>query len=223
MPDDESAPPSAVVGAPPKRVVRNLDAQQPYLAYFLETCPRGVARRLSQSAGPYGVMTSFKLSEMALNALHKYVAQPNSGRNMIVCGEAKVGKTTLACSLAAQMAAQHEIAAWYCDAAVVLQERATSTAFENAVNAQLLVLDELVWDYNYTEWVHNKLHALINRRANMDRPTIFVATASADAMQAVLGDFLWGRISDRALLVHMSGKSLYQPPQPIRVRSAFGS
>ncbi len=104
---------------------------------------------------------------------------PQSSRNLLMLGDAGLGKTHLALSIANE-ALRAGCSVVYCSAAGILRQiesehfdrTSAENTLENLKSCQLLVLDDLGAEF-VTPFVVSALYDLINSRINARRPTVY--------------------------------------------------
>jgi DNA replication protein DnaC len=135
-------------------------------------------------------------------------AMAPDGRNLLVLGPVGVGKTH---ALAAACRAQHMADP---DATVVfapvvelfddLRPGGPVGRLRDCTDATLLALDDLAAERD-TDWTHERLYAIINRRWMEARPTACTTNLPPEQLHQQLGERMYSRLVGDAVVVRLAG------------------
>lgn len=131
-----------------------------------------------------------------------------TGLNLIICGNGKVGtgKTHLACAVA-QAAMQKGIPARFINVVSMIAEIKEDFDISKFADIELLIIDDLGKEKS-TEWVCETIYGIINKRYEAMKPTVItteVCMADMAAQYQEKGKAILSRISEDFKLITLDG------------------
>lgn len=180
------------------------------------------AKLLIRSFATYRAETGDLSKALAktLKWVEKYERCARDGRGLLLCGGVGVGKTHLAVAACRVLFEQRRIESLrFWDMEYLLEvlrqhDDRSVTARDAAMEADLLVLDDLNTDHGISEWARKQLGMIINHRWSNNLPLIVTTNDELGRYETLLGARTVSRLRDMLMPVVWSGRDYRSPSEP---------